>query len=63
MFKAINKIVDGVTNANTKLINTYFVESAKQPALAMVQAQSEFATAVTQSSENFVNAVKAVAKV
>lgn len=58
MFTAINTIINSVADAKTSFINQFFVEQAKEPAIAYVEAQREFGKSMTASTEQFVNTVK-----
>lgn len=63
MFKAMNTIINSVADTKTSFINQYFVDQAKAPALAYVEAQREFGKTLTEATEAFASTVKDTVKV
>lgn len=49
--KAINTLLDNVTNVKTSFIDNYFVAELKQPATMFVEAQRDFGKAVVNTIE------------
>lgn len=63
MFKTtFNQMIDSVQDAKKTFVESYFFDSYKEPALAIVESQRSLAKTMTESVDKFVTETTATAK-
>lgn len=58
MFQAINTMITSVSDAQKNFVDTYFMDSYKEPALAAVEANRSFANGIVSAADDYVAEAK-----